>query len=376
MSDLKSEVSIKKIELDELRPSMVLAKDVFTSTGLLIMSKNTMLTNNSCEKLIANDINNIYIIVDKFDEMPNPVASSGLKSQDSIKERIEIRKVEEKENYKDFSVEYLKKTKVIKDTLKGIGNGATIELKELYNLTSGVMGKIKCKSDVFTFLSVIESTDESTYTHSNNVALLANLFGSWLGFDEANMMNITTAGMLHDLGKTLVDQETLNKKEPLTKEEFEEIKRHPSLGYKVMSEQNLPVEIKLAALMHHEKMDGTGYPLKVKSEQINNFAKIIAICDIYDAMTANRIYRKKIIPFEVIRKLEVHSYGKLDTNFLLVFLNNIAYNYIGSWVRLSDERVGEIIFINPRNLSRPMIKIGNDIVDLEKNPNLEILELL
>lgn len=376
MSDLKPEVSIKQIELDELRPSMVLGKDVFTSSGLLIMQKDTMLNEANCEKLISNDINNIYIKVDKFEEMPNPVKTKSPKSLEEAIERKEIKKIEQKESYKEFSKDYVEKTKVIKDTLKGIGNGHTIELEELYNLTSGIMGKIKCKSDVFTFLSVIESTDESTYTHSNNVALLCNLFGIWLGYKDEQLMNITTAGMLHDLGKTQVDQETLNKKDALTKEEFEEIKKHPSLGYKIMTPQNIPNEIKLAALMHHEKIDGTGYPLKAKEKQVHDFAKIVAICDIYDAMTANRIYRKKIVPFEVIRQFENHLFGKLDTKFLLVFLNNIAYNYIGSWVKLSDESIGEIVFINANNLSRPMVRIGQEILDLGKKQNLEVIELL
>jgi HD-GYP domain-containing protein (c-di-GMP phosphodiesterase class II) len=129
--------------------------------------------------------------------------------------------------------------------------------------------------------------------------------------------------------------------------------------------------------MHHEKMDGSGYPMGVKEEKIGNMAKIITICDIYDAMTANRVYRDRICPFEVIKTFETKVYGELDTKYLLLFLKNIAYTYIGHWVRLSDGTEAEVMFINGAQLSRPLVRTKDEkFIDLSVEKRLYIDSLI
>ena len=114
--------------------------------------------------------------------------------------------------------------------------------------------------------------------------------------------------MLHDIGKLKIDPKILNKKGKLTDEEFEEIKKHPVLGYEIVKDMDLPEKIKEAVLMHHEKINGTGYPSGLKGEEISNYAKIVSICDIYDAMTSTRTYRKRFCPFQVIRNFERQNF--------------------------------------------------------------------
>jgi len=124
--------------------------------------------------------------------------------------------------------------------------------------------------------------------------------------------------------------------------------------------------------MHHERFDGSGYPDGIKGAQINNFARIIAICDTYDAMTANRAYRSKICPFDVIKQFEADGYNKYDTSYLLTFLSNIAYIYFGSWVKLSNGEEGEVVYIHQNNLSRPVVKVGDKLIDLQKMTDVSI----
>lgn len=127
----------------------------------------------------------------------------------------------------------------------------------------------------------------------------------------------------------------------------------------------------------HEKCDGSGYPMGLKSEDIPDFAKIITIADIYDAMTSSRIYRKALCPFHVVRDMEQDAFTKFDPKFSLPFLKNVATSYIGNNVKLSDGRTGEVVLINEHALSRPIVKCeGNEFVDLSKERNLEIVAVL
>jgi HD-GYP domain-containing protein (c-di-GMP phosphodiesterase class II) len=182
---------------------------------------------------------------------------------------------------------------------------------------------------------------------------------------------------LHDIGKTKIPIEVLNKKGRLTDEEFAVIKTHTTLGYRILEKHNIPQSIKLAALSHHEKINGKGYPLGMAEDKIDALAKIVSICDIYDAMTANRIYRPKLCPFEVIRTFERSVYGELDTEYLLIFLKNIATTYLDCPVKLSDGRAATVIFINKLNLSRPIVRLDNgEMLDLSQTDDIVIAEML
>jgi HD-GYP domain-containing protein (c-di-GMP phosphodiesterase class II) len=143
-----------------------------------------------------------------------------------------------------------------------------------------------------------------------------------------------------------------------------------------LKKYDLPKGAVTCALSHHEKVDGTGYPHGLKGEKISFYAKCIAIIDIFDAMTSTRVYRVKRCPFDVIRQLEQGMYGDLDTELLLVFLKNIAENYLGAWVQLSDKATAQVVFIHPADISRPIVRTQNDkFLDLSKQRNLKIVSL-
>lgn len=128
--------------------------------------------------------------------------------------------------------------------------------------------------------------------------------------------------------------------------------------------------------MHHERIDGSGYPMGVKQNQLNDYSRLVAIADIFDAMTSNRSYRKRICAFDVIRNLEDNYYGQLDMQFLLTFTKNIAYSYVGSYVRLSTGQVGVVVFINPTDLSRPTVRLSKDVIDLSMKRDVKISDVL
>ncbi|MDR2939885.1 MAG: HD-GYP domain-containing protein [Clostridiales bacterium] len=358
----------RKINIREVSPSMALAKSIEGEGGQIIIPKDTLITLADIRELERLGVTELFIKTADINDI-----SPDDENINYSKEKIEVVSRPEFQRVNDA---YIESTNELKSVLNDIGKGQKIDMNALYSLASNVMDKIKSKSEIFTYIGFLETFDEGTYAHSNNVALLCNVFGRWLGMSNSELEYLTVAGILHDIGKTQVNQTILNKPSKLTDEEFKEIKKHTILGYRILENQNIPNEIKLSALMHHEKIDGSGYPTGAKENQINQFAKIVAICDIYDAMTANRVYRKKILPFEVIKTFERNSYGQLDTKYLLVFIQNIAYNYIGSWVKLSNGMEGEIVFINKSNLSRPMVKLeSGDVLDLSSNYDINITNL-
>lgn len=130
------------------------------------------------------------------------------------------------------------------------------------------------------------------------------MLGNWLGFSEDAQNTLTLCGLLHDIGKSRIPASIIGKPGRLTSEEFEQIKRHPLLGYELLKNQPLDPHIKNAALMHHERCDGSGYPFGLYASDIDDYASIIAVADVYDAMTADRCYRLGLCPFEVIAQFE------------------------------------------------------------------------
>ena len=366
----RNEKTEVQMPIAEIRPDMVLSRDIVIDKGITLLAKNTMLNHTNCSRLQIYDIPYVYVKAASINtDLPYVTFE-----RTPIDKKVHIAK---RDDFKAFEKNYKEKTKEVEKAIRAISDGAVIDLSELQTLTSNIMGKLRCKSDVLTFISTLKNFSEHTYTHSTNVSLLSNLFGSWMGLNEESMLNLTTAGMLHDIGKTKTPPEILNKTGALTNAEYKIMKEHTVEGYRILEAQSIPADVKMAALLHHEKMDGSGYPLGLKGYKINQLAKMVSIVDIYDAMTANRVYRAKICPFTVIKTFERKSYGELDTEFLLVFLRNIAYTYIGAWVRLTDGREAEVMFINQNNLANPIVRTADGaIIDLVYEKDLSISELL
>lgn len=230
---------------------------------------------------------------------------------------------------------------------------------------------------VFDMLHNMRQFDDLTYTHSMNVALICNVFAKWLGLSNEEAKLATACGMLHDIGKLKIDDSIIKKPGKLTDAEYARIKAHPVEGYKILQHQNINEHIKNSALMHHEKCDGTGYPLNLPAEKIDSYAKLVAIVDVYDAMTSARVYRGALCPFTVIELFENEGLHKYDIVYIMTFLENVINTYIDNRVLLSDGRVGVIKWIDKNNLSKPMVQlVDQSFVELSKYKDLKITKIL
>lgn len=363
-------MNIIQIMLHKVTLGMTIAEDVYKHSQLLI-PKETVIDDEVLNILRYSSV--VSISVYGYGSSKTISASEF----NPEKEQTHSAKIRNSESFKRFETDFNQATESFTYALNDIARrNDDWSIDELFNSANEIMEGETNTYEIMDILSNIRYFDDATYAHSLNVALLANILGRWLHFDEEHLKILTVAGMLHDIGKVLIPSEIIKKPGRLTKEEFEIIKQHPLKGYRLLKEQNIDENITQAALLHHEKCDGSGYPLGLKGSKINDLAKLITIVDIYEAMTANRCYRDGICPFAVIRMYEDEGYTKYDPKYLIPFLQGISDTYLHNTILLNDGRKGEIILTNKTSLSRPTIMAGGEFIDLTRRPDLSITAIL
>lgn len=366
----------------ELEPGMIVAEDVFRSNGTLLFPKHTMLNELMIAKLPLYNIMELPIVdgpiekpkidIEKLVELAKKEAEK--KNAQSATNSY-AQKLKSSDEFKDFNQKYNDVVKKISDNIGAFVSGNTsLDYDSLISDTLDLMNGSTVS--IFDMLHNIQVHDDSVYEHCTNVALISATIGKWLSLSETDIRNLTLAGLLHDIGKLSLPAELLNKPEKLTSEEFEIIKSHPKKSYEFIRELPLDIRIKEASLLHHERCDGSGYPFGIPGNKISVYAKILAIADVYDAMTSPRSYRSALCPFKAIQVFESEGLYKYDPKFIMTFLEHIGSSYLNNNVLLSDGRTGEIVMLNKLVLSKPMIKCNGEFIDLTKHPELTIESII
>lgn len=342
---------------------MVVATDVYSSSDQLIIARGTRLDERIITRLRFYNIYGLSVY-DRKPEEPN-------------KETSYIEMVKSTPEFKKFNRKYVETVTRVEDNFQNIASGnSEINLDSLLEETDRILTEGRNGIHVFEMLHGIRDYDDMTYVHSLNVSLICSIFAGWLKMSKEETRVLTLAGLLHDIGKMLIPKGIIGKPARLTEDEFEEMKMHSIKGYQVLKDLNLDIRIKYAALMHHERCDGSGYPNGFMANQIEDFSKIVAIADVYDAMTSNRTYRSAICPFDVVENFERDGFLKFDPGYLMVFLERIIQSYLHNLVRLSDGREGEVVMINKLSLSRPVVRSGDTYIDLSREQKLSIEAVL
>lgn len=281
--------------------------------------------------------------------------------------------------FKGFQVDYLLYIEHVKSVFSNVINtpGYTINITELIEKMAPLYTSRSTIVELFDMLNQMHAVSDTIYAHCVNVALISRMIGRWLHLEQHELDILTCSGLLHDIGKLAIPDEVLNKPGKLTDEEFALIKSHPKTGYEMLRNQDIDTRIKQAALMHHERYDGSGYPNKLSSEFLSDFAMIVAIADVYDAMTAARSYREPLCAFQVIEKFEQEGFQKYHTKYIYVFLHQIASTYQSNRVMLNDGRGCKIVMLNQNTLSRPIVQFDDgSCLDLAGQRDLYITKIL
>lgn len=359
-------MNIIQIMLHKATLGMTLAEDVYKETQLL-MRKGTVLDNEALNILRYSSIVSIAVYGKDLTTKPEV----------QIPEQTHSEQLRQSEAFKEFEEQFHESIESFSYTLTDIATkNNDIDIDGLFKSANDIMAGETNTYYLMDILSNIRYFDDSTYAHSLNVALLANILGRWMNFGEDDLKMLTVAGMLHDIGKILIPPEIIKKPGALTAEEFEIVKQHTLKGYQLLKQKEVDERIARAALLHHEKCDGSGYPLGVTQDKITEIAKIITIVDIYEAMTANRCYRRGLCPFDVIRMFEDEGYAKYDPKYLIPFLQGISDTYLHHTVLLSNGKKGKIVLTNKNHASQPSVMAGTDYFDLTHYSDLSIVAIL
>jgi putative nucleotidyltransferase with HDIG domain len=236
--------------------------------------------------------------------------------------------------------------------------GNAISAKDCAPLVEEISNSVARNPGALISLARLKTADDYTYMHSVAVCALMIALSRQLGLDEEQTRLAGLAGLLHDLGKAMVPNAILNKPGKLTDEEFTEVKKHPEYGHAALLQGTDVPEIALdVCLHHHEKVDGSGYPKGLKADQITLFAKMGAVCDVYDAITSNRPYKAGWDPAESLRKMAEWAKGHFDEAVFQAFVKSLGIYPIGSLVLLASGRIGVVIEQSEKSLLAPKVKV-------------------
>ena len=344
----------KKNRID-LEVGMILAADIYGDTGAILIGAGTVLDITHLNFIERNRIDFVYI-----SEGRSHVASTcEEQSKHNVQERHDQTVSKFKNVYFDFRL------------------GRIPVFQEIEDIVEPLYDSILNDAHFTSKMWQIHAYDDYTFDHSVRVSMISGLLAKWCGLSETLIKDAATSGLLHDIGKCNIPDEILNKPAPLDPDEYKVIKTHATLGYILVKEiPNISENIIKGVLQHHERMDGTGYPTGLKGNEIDPIARIVAIADVYCAMTSDRVYKPAFHPFEVTSYILEKCYHTLDFSISKIFLSKIAPFFIGQYVKLNNEQCGEIVMTYNDDPARPLVRVGETYYDLRKHIELEIIEMV
>jgi HD-GYP domain-containing protein (c-di-GMP phosphodiesterase class II) len=329
---------VRKIPLEYIQPEMKVAQNVYSSDSQILLTKGAILKDSYLQQLRFFDIAYVYV-EDGF--------SNGIEVEDVINEKTRI---EAMTTVKELLSD-------VKNQMSS-GKGIMINSQKLQQSIQDIIAELFENRKLLVNLVDIRTSDSYTFAHSVNVAVLALITGIGLGLHETQLKHLAMAAMLHDIGKTCVPDEILNKKGSLTPEEMVIMQKHTEFGKKILSCQpNLSIFCGRVAYEHHEKMNGSGYPRGLKDDDIHLFSKITSIVDVYDAITSNRSYHSQHLPHEGYEYLSACGGSIFDYDIVTTFLRHVACYPVGTIVQISSGEIG-IVVDTPKNLTtRPEVRV-------------------
>ena len=352
------------IPISDLVPGMIAARDIYSRSDQLLIAENSMIDEKGIAKITFFGVLSVPVFIENQSQI------------EDISTEVEGNETEDRVEVKKFTKNYENLIHNISDSLNVfLESGNEINGDQLIDEVGTLLAVANNKYQVFEMIHYIKNFDDETYRHSLNVSMLCSVFAEWLGMDEYERKNLTLCGIVHDIGKLKIEKSILCKAGRLTDAEYKLIKEHPVKGYELLRNSSVSESIKKAVLLHHERSDGSGYPFGLTITKIDPYAAITAIADVFEAMTANRVYRKGLCPFEVIRLFEQEGKQQFNPIFLVPILQKITDTYLQHDVILSNGMKGKIILINPLELSRPSILTDGKLVDLSRERKLNIIKV-
>ena len=328
---------MQRILVSELKPGMQTARNVISADGRLLLSADSRVTDSYIRRLQELGIYAIYVRNPFFEDVKIPTAlteETRISSIQTVKRGFEVLKTQRVE----------------------------LALDSIQRAARRIVGELLSNRFALIHLTEIRTHDDYTFAHSVEVCTLAVLVGVQMGYSESRLNELAVGALLHDIGKIQIDQNLLNKPARLTDDEMALMRGHTLFGFEILRSQKERISLPSMhiALQHHEKYDGTGYPRGLKKDEIHEFARIVAIVDVYDAVTSDRPYRQAMLPHEAHELILASVTQHFDPTILPIFLNKIAVYPIGTVVRLNTGDIGVVVSVEPGMQARPTVRLIMD----------------
>ncbi|EPY2273608.1 HD-GYP domain-containing protein [Clostridium sporogenes] len=344
--------------INRVKENDVLGRNIFSEDGQVLLKSGIKLTGNYIKKLRNLGVFYIYIQDERLEDVVIEDPKLMELKQTTMKSMTELMK-----NIHDFNGKSLKKS---------------------FNQVEEMIDYIIDMGDVNRSLYDIKTYDNYTYIHSLDTCIMTTFIGLSSGLNEKELKDVGIGAILHDIGKTRISNKIINKKGPLTDDEFMEIKKHPIYGSEILKKDFTMSDTVIKIVkQHHERIDGKGYPYGLKRKDISKYAKLVSICDVYDAISNDRCYRKKFTPNDAYELILSGSGTMFDEDLVKSFKNTFAIYPLGCRIRLSNGEEGYVINQNKGFPDRPIIRIFKDNnmksfhqINLLKNPSLVIKSMV
>lgn len=350
---------MRLISINNLRTGACLGKSIYDTFGRVLLRKGTVLTENYIQKLRDLEYKSVYV----DDGVPESMLIEDIVSQET---RIEA-------------------LKITKEALINTKTGSSLQERKIKQMVNEIIDEILSNRETLVHLIDIRSMQNYLFSHSVNVCILSLMTGLSLGYNQLRLRELGVGALLHDIGKVVVLDE-IHDQNKLTQEIYQLIQRHCDYGFDILRKaDNISIIAAHVAWQHHERYDGSGYPRKLSGKGIQEFARIVAIANVYDDLTNDRPGRDRILPHEVIEIINLKSGLDFDPDLVSHFISNIAPYPTGSLVTLNSCFEGTVVSVNKNNPTRPKVKllyddIGQEIkeltfVDLMKDTSLFITKV-
>lgn len=332
---------MEKTTLEKAKIGSVFAKDVYAIDGKLLVKKGTTYREPFFDRFREYGVKEIFI------------EASGEMTPDTVNEIRQSMNIQDVIHEKTRLHAHLQMKKTI-GSLNAVSNSNILKIRKL---VEDIIEELLEKKDFVLALSQMRSIDDYTYQHSVNVGVLSLMIGIDLELDRETLKQLGIGAMLHDIGKIMISEDIIKKPSKLTLEEYTEVQRHTDYGYQMLRQTDISEEAAQIALYHHEKYDGSGYSKGLKNTEIPIFARIVAVADVYDAMSNDRVYQKKATHDKVFREITHLGDIHFDTEIMETFARHLNIYPNGTGIVLNTGQRGIVLGQNTLYPESPIVRI-------------------
>ena len=327
---------MKRIRVSELQAGMEVGRSIFSGDGRVLLNAGSILNDIFILRLMTMDIPSVYIKDPIFGEIDEP---KEIVSEITRQATIQL----------------------VKISFEQLDQDRKINTRRVHHVVNNLIDEILSNPQVLMGLTDIRAYDDYTFGHSVNVCILSLMTAISMQYHDLKLKELGIGALLHDIGKICIDTDILNKADDLNHDEYEEVKKHAAYGFDILRKyEDIPLLSAHIALQHHERLDGKGYPRCLGGDNIHQYARIVSVADVYDALLADRPYRSCYTVNQSITILKRMAGLHLDSRCTTALISNIAIYPIGTIVELNTGTIGIVSDVNKDMPTRPVVRIIYD----------------